>query len=51
MADNRTSITAYDDELDTMNRAKRQLAAERDEDLALHEALTILAERYLADEE
>lgn len=46
----RTSILAYEDELDVLNRAKRQLERERDEDLALHTALVILAERYLNDE-
>ena len=46
----RTSILAYEDELETLNRARRQLEYERDEDLALHEALVIMADEYLDDD-
>lgn len=45
----RTSILAYETEVETLNRAKRHLEVERDEDLALHEALVLLAEDYLDD--
>lgn len=50
MSGKRTSILAYEDELETLNRAKRKLQIELDENLALHEALVELAERYLAGE-
>lgn len=46
----RTSILAYENEVEILNRAKRELATELDEDLALHEALVILAERYLDEQ-
>lgn len=45
----RTSILAYKDEVAVLDRAKRGLESERGEDLALHEALVILAEDYLDD--
>lgn len=47
----RTSITAYQGELDVLDEAKRTLENELGErNLSLHVALTILADRYLADE-
>lgn len=46
----RTSITAYEGELQVLNRAKNQLEEELDEyNLSLHEALVILADRYITE--
>lgn len=43
----RTSITAYEDEVEVMKRARRELERELDEDIPLHVALTMFSEMYL----
>jgi len=42
-----TTIRVYKDELETLKRAKRRIEYEVDGDLAMGEALTMLAETYL----
>lgn len=42
-----SSIFVYKDEKEVLNRAKRRVEYEVDDDLALHEALVMLAETYL----
>lgn len=47
----RTSILAYEDEVEVMKRAKRELERELDEDIPLHTALTMFSEMYLDSNE